>query len=147
MLSTPVGRFRVLAFVEGVSFLVLLLIAMPIKYVEALGKNPTPVVYVGWVHGGLHAGHWGRYRHRPDPDHNPAVVAGRLHREVRPGHRDVHQSAVYLAGHQGAESGGDDRESGAHRMDGCGLHRQLHARVRLEFRQCRCADDESLVKS
>jgi integral membrane protein len=53
VLSTPVGRFRIIAFVEGVSFLVLLLIAMPIKYVEALGKNPTPVLYVGWTHGVL----------------------------------------------------------------------------------------------
>jgi integral membrane protein len=48
VLGTPVGRFRVIAFVEGVSFLVLLLIAMPIKYV---GGNPAPVLYVGWVHG------------------------------------------------------------------------------------------------
>ena len=48
MLSTTVGRFRVIAFIEGVSFLVLLLIAMPIKYV---GGNPAPVLYVGWVHG------------------------------------------------------------------------------------------------
>ena len=53
MFNTPVGRFRVIAFIEGISFLVLLLIAMPIKYVDALGKNPTPVLYVGWVHGVL----------------------------------------------------------------------------------------------
>ncbi len=53
MLSTAVGRFRVIAFIEGVSFLVLLLIAMPIKYVEALGNNPYPVKYVGWAHGVL----------------------------------------------------------------------------------------------
>lgn len=50
MLSTSVGRFRVIAFVEGVSFLVLLLIAMPIKYA---GDNPAPVKYVGWAHGVL----------------------------------------------------------------------------------------------
>ena len=48
MLSTPVGRFRVIAFVEGLSFLVLLFIAMPIKYI---GENPDPVKYTGWVHG------------------------------------------------------------------------------------------------
>jgi len=48
--STPVGRFRVIAFVEGISFLVLLLIAMPIKYA---GGNPQPVLYVGWAHGVL----------------------------------------------------------------------------------------------
>jgi integral membrane protein len=50
---TPVGRFRIIAFVEGISFLVLLFIAMPIKYVEALGSNPEPVKYVGWAHGVL----------------------------------------------------------------------------------------------
>lgn len=50
MLSTPVGRFRAVALVEGVSYLVLLLVAMPLKYA---GDNPAPVLYVGWVHGGL----------------------------------------------------------------------------------------------
>lgn len=53
MLSTPVGRFRLVALAEGVSFLVLLLIAMPIKYVPALGSDPRPVLYVGWAHGAL----------------------------------------------------------------------------------------------
>ena len=51
MFFTPVGRFRAIAFIEGVSYLVLLLIAMPIKY---LGDNPLPVKYAGWVHGGLY---------------------------------------------------------------------------------------------
>lgn len=51
MLSTPVGRFRAIAFIEGLSFLVLLFIAMPIKYV---GENPDPVRYTGWVHGVLY---------------------------------------------------------------------------------------------
>ncbi|MBN9522974.1 DUF3817 domain-containing protein [bacterium] len=53
MLSTPVGRFRVIAFVEGLSALLLFFVAMPIKYVEALGGNPLPVKYVGWAHGVL----------------------------------------------------------------------------------------------
>ncbi|HEX4613375.1 MAG TPA: DUF3817 domain-containing protein [Urbifossiella sp.] len=53
MFSTPVGRFRVIAFVEGISALLLFFVAMPIKYVDALGKNPLPVLYVGWVHGVL----------------------------------------------------------------------------------------------
>lgn len=53
MLSTPVGRFRVIAFVEGVSALLLFFVAMPIKYVDALGANPLPVKYVGWAHGVL----------------------------------------------------------------------------------------------
>ncbi|QDU20712.1 DUF3817 domain-containing protein [Urbifossiella limnaea] len=51
MLSTPVGRLRVVAFAEGVSCLLLFFVAMPIKYVEALGNNPAPVKYVGWAHG------------------------------------------------------------------------------------------------
>lgn len=53
LLSTPVGRFRVVAFVEGVSYLVLLLVAMPIKYVPALGQHPEPTRIVGTIHGGL----------------------------------------------------------------------------------------------
>jgi integral membrane protein len=51
LLATPVGRFRAIAFVEGVSALLLFFVAMPIKYVEALGANPLPVRYVGWAHG------------------------------------------------------------------------------------------------
>jgi integral membrane protein len=51
VLSTPVGRFRAIAFVEGLSFLVLLLVAMPMKYI---GGNPEPVKYTGWVHGVLY---------------------------------------------------------------------------------------------
>ena len=53
MWNTPVGRFRIIAFIEGISYLVLLLIAMPIKYTDALGRNPAPVFYVGSIHGGL----------------------------------------------------------------------------------------------
>jgi integral membrane protein len=51
VLHTTVSRFRLIALIEGISFLILLLIAMPIKYVDALGQNPEPVKYVGWVHG------------------------------------------------------------------------------------------------
>lgn len=54
MLSTAVGRFRVIAFVEGLSALALFFVAMPIKYVDALGKNPLPTYYAGWVHGVLY---------------------------------------------------------------------------------------------
>ena len=50
MLSTPLGRFRVIALIEGVSYLVLLLIAMPIKYAAG---DPRPVWYVGLTHGVL----------------------------------------------------------------------------------------------
>lgn len=48
MLHTLLGRFRLIALIEGISFLVLLLIAMPIKYV---GGHPEPVFYVGLAHG------------------------------------------------------------------------------------------------
>jgi integral membrane protein len=43
------GSFvRSIALIEGVSFLVLLGIAMPLKY---LGGLPAPVKVVGWAHG------------------------------------------------------------------------------------------------
>src|SRR6476660_3743084 len=48
LLRTPLGRFRLVALAEGVSVLVLLLIAMPLKYV---GGHPEPVFYVGLAHG------------------------------------------------------------------------------------------------
>lgn len=45
-----VNRFRIVALLEGWSFLILLLIAMPVKYF--LGY-PLLVKYTGWVHGAL----------------------------------------------------------------------------------------------
>lgn len=48
MLRTPVGRLRVIAFIEGVSYLVLLGVAMPLKYFAGV---PGPVKAVGWAHG------------------------------------------------------------------------------------------------
>lgn len=50
MLRTPVGRFRAIALVEGVSYLLLLGVAMPLKYFAGF---PGAVVAVGWVHGML----------------------------------------------------------------------------------------------
>ncbi|HEX2534918.1 MAG TPA: DUF3817 domain-containing protein [Chitinophagaceae bacterium] len=47
-LSHPIGRLRLLGLLEGVSLLVLLFIAMPLKY--AAGR-PEMVRYVGWAHG------------------------------------------------------------------------------------------------
>lgn len=43
-----VDRLRVVSIIEGLSFLALLCVAMPVKYV--LGE-PTLVRYVGMVHG------------------------------------------------------------------------------------------------
>lgn len=43
-------RFRMVGIAEGISFLVLLLIAMPLKYIF---KIPEAVKFTGWVHGAL----------------------------------------------------------------------------------------------
>jgi integral membrane protein len=45
-------RYRVAAYVVGVMLLVLVLIAMPIKY---FGDNSTPVQIIGPIHGWLFA--------------------------------------------------------------------------------------------
>ena len=43
-------RFRMIGIAEGISFLVLLLIAMPLKY---FFNFPEAVKVVGWAHGAL----------------------------------------------------------------------------------------------
>ncbi len=48
LVNTPVGRLRIIAIVEGVSFLVLLGIAMPLKY--GWGWDHA-VRWTGWAHG------------------------------------------------------------------------------------------------
>jgi integral membrane protein len=48
MFSTSIGRLRAVALVEGVSFLLLLGIAMPLKYFAAI---PQAVTIAGWLHG------------------------------------------------------------------------------------------------
>lgn len=50
LLATTLGRLRIIAFLEGISFLVLLGIAMPLKY---LASYPEPVRVVGMAHGVL----------------------------------------------------------------------------------------------
>jgi integral membrane protein len=42
--------FRIIGYLEGTSFLLLLFVAMPLKYAYGM---PTAVKYVGWVHGVL----------------------------------------------------------------------------------------------
>ncbi len=49
-LKTSEGLFFAIAFVEGISFLILLFIAMPLKYLAGL---PKMVKYVGLAHGVL----------------------------------------------------------------------------------------------
>lgn len=43
-------RFRMISLAEGISFLLLLFIAMPLKY---YADAPAMVKYVGWAHGVL----------------------------------------------------------------------------------------------
>ncbi len=43
-------RFRMIGIAEGISFLVLLLVAMPMKYFMQI---PEAVKFTGWVHGAL----------------------------------------------------------------------------------------------
>ncbi len=50
MLKTPIGRLRVVAFAEGCSYLFLLGVAMPLKYIAGL---PLAVTIVGSIHGAL----------------------------------------------------------------------------------------------
>jgi integral membrane protein len=48
--ATPVGRFRIVAFWEGISYLLLLFVAMPLKYGFGLD---VAVRIVGMAHGVL----------------------------------------------------------------------------------------------
>ena len=50
MLRTPLSRFRLVSILEGISYLLLLGIAMPLKY---LAGYPPAVEVVGWAHGVL----------------------------------------------------------------------------------------------
>src|SRR5688572_5930882 len=46
--NTAIGRLRMAGISEGISFLILLFIAMPLKYFAGW---PDGVKYVGWIHG------------------------------------------------------------------------------------------------
>jgi integral membrane protein len=50
MLKTPIGRLRLLALVEGLSLIVLVVVAVPLKYMFDI---PQIVTYLGPVHGAL----------------------------------------------------------------------------------------------
>lgn len=49
-MRSRISTLRLIGFIEGVSFLVLLLIAMPLKYYLDL---PLAVKITGWIHGVL----------------------------------------------------------------------------------------------
>lgn len=48
MLKTNIGRLSLLGVLEGISYLLLLGICMPLKY---LAEVPEPTFYVGLIHG------------------------------------------------------------------------------------------------
>jgi integral membrane protein len=48
MMNSSIRNLRWVGIAEGISFLVLLFIAMPIKYMLGI---PEVVKYVGWAHG------------------------------------------------------------------------------------------------
>jgi integral membrane protein len=48
MLKSALGRLRLVALSEGISFLLLLAVGMPLKYFAGL---PEAVKILGWIHG------------------------------------------------------------------------------------------------
>lgn len=48
--NTQIGRLRLITFLEGLSLILLVIIAMPLKYIY---NNPTMVEILGPIHGGL----------------------------------------------------------------------------------------------
>ncbi|MEA3314791.1 MAG: DUF3817 domain-containing protein [Campylobacterota bacterium] len=48
MPQTKIGQFRIIAKIEGISFLILLFIAMPLKYMMGI---PEATKIVGMIHG------------------------------------------------------------------------------------------------
>ena len=48
MLTTSIGRLRLIGIIEGLSFLLLMFIAMPLKYIWG---DPSLVTQVGRIHG------------------------------------------------------------------------------------------------
>jgi|AntRauTorckE5430_2_1112549.scaffolds.fasta_scaffold02651_3 integral membrane protein len=48
LLKTQLGRLRIIAFAEGVSFLMLLFISMPLKYIFGM---PEANAVIGMIHG------------------------------------------------------------------------------------------------
>ena len=50
MLHTAIGRLRITGIAEGISLLLLLFVAMPLKYYAG---QPQMVTVAGWIHGVL----------------------------------------------------------------------------------------------
>ncbi|MCC9136132.1 DUF3817 domain-containing protein [Pontibacter silvestris] len=47
-MRTPISRLRIVGIYEGISYLLLLGIGMPLKYMAGM---PEVVKYMGWAHG------------------------------------------------------------------------------------------------
>ena len=54
LIKTQIGRLRILAFSEGVSYLLLFAVTMPLKYMMGMGE---PNMVVGMIHGFLFIGY------------------------------------------------------------------------------------------
>jgi integral membrane protein len=52
--KSPVGRMRLIGMLEGASFLLLMGVAMPLKYFAGF---PEAVKWTGWIHGILFIGY------------------------------------------------------------------------------------------
>ncbi|WP_312554594.1 DUF3817 domain-containing protein [Empedobacter brevis] len=50
LLKTNIGRLRIIAILEGISLLILVFIAMPLKYIFSYSNISQ---FVGAIHGGL----------------------------------------------------------------------------------------------
>lgn len=50
LLNSAIGRFRIIAFMEGISFLIILFVTMPLKYIFNM---PEPNKVIGMAHGVL----------------------------------------------------------------------------------------------
>lgn len=53
MVSKNLKNFQRIAVTEGWSYILLVFVAMPLKYIA---KQPAPVKYLGWLHGVLFIG-------------------------------------------------------------------------------------------
>jgi len=50
LLTSNIGRLRLIGFLEGISFIVLMGVAMPVKYIW---KIPEATIAIGYAHGFL----------------------------------------------------------------------------------------------
>jgi integral membrane protein len=48
LFKTAIGRFRIIAFMEGLSFITILFVTMPLKYQFGM---PLPNLVIGMLHG------------------------------------------------------------------------------------------------